>query len=180
MKKILIILIPLILLFAGCTEEENNGATGKAIAVKKALEYNYPVEVKDYINGMGQGKFVLTSNELAFIQTGEKISVEVDKRGIPQYAFGYELIFSKPLNIGESIDSFWFHEKATITFSNSNTVLVEVGGKTIQLKNFNTFKEITKEKYNTEFLKKDEKLIGLKIYNTQPITTGNVTSLYNA
>ncbi|PIN98563.1 MAG: hypothetical protein COT90_03785 [Candidatus Diapherotrites archaeon CG10_big_fil_rev_8_21_14_0_10_31_34] len=178
MNKVLIILIPLILLFAGCTQKENE-ATGQAITVKE-IHVNYPVELKDYISGLGNGKFVLTSNELAFLKTGEKISVEVNKRGIPQYAFIYELILPQPLNIGESADSYWFHEKAVINYTSSNTASITMGEKIIQLKNFNEYQEISKGNYNAEFLKKNEQLIGLKIYNTQQISADSITNLYNS
>jgi len=181
MKRVLILLIPLILLFSGCfapVESQSAEPTGGAIAVNET-HYNYPAELANKVSGLGTGKFVLTESELPFMKTGEKISVEVGKRGISQYALAYELILPKPLNIGESIDLYWFHEKATITYSNTNNVAIKTGGKIIQLKNFNAYKEITKEKFNAELIKKDGKLTGIKVYNTQVMKLDEVTKLYN-
>lgn len=175
MKKILLILIPLMLLLAGCTEEESNGATGQAIAAKQT-QFNYPVELKNYVSGLGNGKFVLTSTELAYLKTGEKIFIEIDKRNkIPQYGFGYELTLPKALSVGESVKANFFHEEVTATFSSSN--MATVNG--IQLKNFNSYKGITVGKFNIELIKKDMQLTGIKVYNTQQIEKDEVTQLYN-
>ncbi len=179
MKKTNYFVIVLVLFFLGCITEPAE-PTGKSIAVNET-EFNYPVALRNKaIELEKEKKIILTEKDLGFIKKGESIFIKINKRGlIDRYEFGYLVELEKNLKTGESVNGVWFHKNAEITFTEKNKVLIEQK-KTIELKNFNQYEEITKERFNVELIKNNkEELTAIKIYNTQQIKLNEITELYS-
>ncbi len=183
MNKIILAIV-LFTVFFGCTANQQTESTGNA--VKSQLESQQP----DYISSLKQA--IATESKFPYLKemqttysfggqaysTKETESMYMNKsKGKTEFApnnFRYSISFSNPAMIGEgiSIPIVWLHENAELIPFSSDEMRIVQNGKTLNLRNYNSFNNSI---YNIELVKENGKLKEIILYNANTWKEGYPT-----
>jgi len=187
MKKTGFLLIVCVLLFYGCTEE--NRATGKAIA-SMAENPSHPEAFNDFIK-TGNFPYTKTMTSIYAVNDNEytysNVSEEVKYISNEPNRVYYKVNFNPSIEFSEVVVPIKFlHEDAEMVLTNnSDSVEIKQNGKTVTLKNFNSYTGFKGEKtsWNVEFemerIQGRKAIKAIKIYNAKEFSEGQEL-FYNA